>query len=388
MMNERLRLAKQLLTDDGVIFVSIDDNEQAYLKVLMDEIFGERNSLGVITWMKKRKGSFLTQKVISLTEYILVYSKNPNAKLYGGEADEDESQPIIKRTNTYNVLNFAPGIIETKLKDGIYPKGSYGEGAIPIELLDDLVIENGKNTHKVRMKAPFTWSQDFLDDELSKGTKLVINTINLQVRAFRKSDNFKGYPSYIVGVNIKGTNEDAYEDLEKIFGVKKIFDYSKPVNLIKELIKASTHFKKNAIVLDFFAGSGTTGQAVMEVNEEDGGKRKFILVTNNENNIGTSITRERLYRVINGIGSSGEKIDWSYSKDLVSLVNNNVRIFGIQSHNLKMDDFDKAKELVNISTKQFVLLNNEYKTKNDFDIYNELASLNPYIKEVETNDSN
>ncbi|MBR3347792.1 MAG: site-specific DNA-methyltransferase, partial [Mycoplasmataceae bacterium] len=102
------------------------------------------------------------------------------------------------------------------------------------------------------------------------------------------------------------------------------------------------------LVLDFFAGSGTTGQAVMELNEEDGGNRRFILCTNNENNIARNITRERIYRVINGQGSSREKIDWQYSEDKKSLKNNSVKYLTVKSINKydgQYEDIDYIKKI-------------------------------------------
>lgn len=300
-LSKRLEVAYRLLAPNGVIFVSIDDNESSQLKLLCDSIFQENNYLGSITWLKKRKGSFLSKKIISLTEFIHGYSKNAsNVKLFGGKPNESESQPIIKRTNKIRQLRFLANTVKTKLKDGIYKAGTYGEKVNPVKLLFDCEAQNGIFKTDVILEAPFTWSQAFLDEELTKGTQVVINTKNFQPRVFRKSDesSFKGFASIIYGVNINATNEDAYEELEEIFGVKKIFDYSKPKNLICELLNATTYFNKNAICLDFFAGSGTTGHAVMKLNAEDCGKRKFILCTNNENNICRDVTYERIKRVI------------------------------------------------------------------------------------------
>ena len=282
-MYSRLLLARDLLTDDGVIFISIDDNEQANLKLLCDDIFGEENFVGNITWLKKRKGSFLSKQLISLSENIYVYSRNKTNKrtyLFGGVADETESQPILKRTNQTSILTIHIGIVSTKLPDNTYEKGIYGDSINPVELLDDVVFKNGTNTVEFRIKAPFTWSQDFFDREILKGSKPVINTTNFQLRVFRINDDesHKGFGSVIDGVKIKGTSEDAYEELENLMGGKKIFDYSKPKNLIIELITASTKFDKNATVLDFFSGSGTTAHAVMQLNAENGGSRNFIAV--------------------------------------------------------------------------------------------------------------
>ena len=327
-MYPRLLLARDLLSKEGVIFISIDDNEQSNLKLLCDDVFGEENFIGGITWLKKRKGSFLSKQLVSMTEYVLIYSKdksNSNTYLFGGVADETESQPIIKRTNQTSVLKIKPNVIQTKLKDGTYKKGVYGDDVNPVELLNDLIFKSGYNLNEFEIKAPFTWSQDFFDDELKKGSKPIINTLNFQIRVFRVNDqdSFKGFGSLIDGVKIKGTNEDAYEELESLLDLKKIFDYSKPKNLIKELIIASTKFNDDAIVLDFFAGSGTTGHAIMDLNK-DGGNRKFILcqidepikedkpaykfcIDNNLPPVISSITIERLKR-------AGERLNHDFNK--------------------------------------------------------------------------
>ena len=282
MLYPRLKVARDLLSDEGVIFISIDDNEVENLRKICNEIFGESNSLGIVTWSKKRKGSFLSKGIISLTEYILVYCKHrPFFRgLFGGIADANESQPIIKRTNKKSILHIPKNVIKSKLPDGIYKAGSYGDNINPVRLLDDIQIINGVINDAFRIEAPFIWTQQMFDEQLEKGATFVVNTINFQIRVFRiyGEDNFKGLGSLINGVEIKGTNEDAYEELESYFEVKKIFDYSKPTNFIRALVKAATHFNKKAVILDFFSGSATTAQAVMQLNVEDEGKRKFIMV--------------------------------------------------------------------------------------------------------------
>ena len=282
MIYPRLKVAKDLLNEEGVIFISIDDNEVRNLKNVCDEIFGESNFYGIITWSKKRKGSFLSKGIISLTEYLLVYSRNKSSciGLFGGIADSTESQPIIKRTNKMSVLFVPANLVKSKLADGLYKAGSYGDDVNPVVLLDDVVIKDGVITNTFRIEAPFVWSQKMFDEQLGKGATFVINTMNFQIRVFRIYDDnsFKGFGSYINGVDIKGTNEDAYEELESMFGRKKLFDYSKPTNYIRELVNAASHFDKESIVLDFFSGSATTAHAVMKLNAEDGGKRKFIMV--------------------------------------------------------------------------------------------------------------
>ena len=281
MIYPRLVLARNLLANDGVIFISIDDNEIAQLRKICDEVFGTSNFVGQITWSKKRKGSFLSKGIISTTEYLLVYAKSSElAGLFGGKADENESQPIIKRTNKVSVLKIPAMTINTKLENSVYTKGVYGDSVNPVELLDDVTVKDGIIVNAFSIKAPFIWSQKMFDEQRELGAKFVINTLNFQIRVFKISgvDDFKGLNSYVNGVEIKGTNEDAYEELERFFGVKKMFDYSKPVNLVAYLVKAATNFTTDSIILDFFSGSATTTHAVMQLNAEDGGKRKFIMV--------------------------------------------------------------------------------------------------------------
>ncbi len=320
-MSKRLRIAKKLLSDRGVIFISIDDNEQANLKLLCDDTdfgFGANKFVGQIVWFKKRKGSFLSNKLISLTEYVLAYSKNSATQLFGGLPSNSESQPIIKRTNSPKKLVFPANTIKTKLPDGVYHKGLYGKGSSASELLEDAVVNNGLFTTPVEILAPFVWGQVFLEEEIEKGTEIIINTNNFQVRVIRHNNtSIKAFPSFIDGRMESATNEDAYELLKEIFETDRPFQYSKPVNLVKKLVLSNSYFDKTCTVLDFFAGSGTTLHAVMQLNAEDGGHRRCILVTNNENGICENVTYERNKRVINGYTKpNGEAVEGLHGNSL------------------------------------------------------------------------
>ena len=342
-MSRRLRIAKQLLSDKGVIFISIDDNEQAQLKLLCDDIFNENKMIGQIVWFKKRKGSFLSNKLISLTEYVLSYSNNESTELFGGLPSNNESQPIIKRTNAQKELVFPANIVKTKLPNGVYRKGVYGKGTSASELLEDAVVENGLFISILKIKAPFVWSQDFLNKEINNGTEIIINTNNFQVRVIRHNNtSIKALPSFIDGREEGATNEDAYELLKDIFKVDNPFQYSKPVNLIKKFILSNSFFNKDITILDFFAGSGTTLHATMQLNAEDGGHRQCILVTNNENGICENVTYERSKRVIQGYTTlKGEQV--------AGLTGNTLRYY-------KTDFVDRSRSvqnmrrLVNLST--------------------------------------
>lgn len=300
-MEKRLKIAKRLLCDTGVIFISIDDNEQAQLKLLCDEVFGEDNFIGEIVWFKKRKGSFLSNQLISLTEYLLPYRKNQPIQLFGGTPNNTESQPIVKRTNAKKRLEFKANLVKTKLRDGIYKNGFYGDGTNSSHLLNDIEVKDNIIITQFALEAPFVWSQEYLNQELEKGTEILINTLNFQVRVIRhNNDSVKAMPSFIDGRELGATNEDAYELLKSIFNTDRLFSYSKPLNLVKKIVESATYFNQSSLILDFFAGSGTTLHAVMQLNAEDGGNRQCILVTNNENNICEEVTYERNKRVIQG----------------------------------------------------------------------------------------
>lgn len=352
-MNKRLQIAKSLLSSGGVIFISIDDNEQAQLKLLCDEIFGGNNFIGGIVWFKKRKGSFLSNKLVSLTEYVLAYSNSSDIKLFGGLPNNTESQPIIKRTNSKKVLFFEGNIVKSKLKDGIYKAGIYGRGTSSSLLLNDVEIKNGYIITPFKIEAPFVWSQEFMENELANGTEFVINTINFQVRVIRhNSSSVKALSSFIDGREISATNEDAYELLKNIFKVDNPFQYSKPVNLIVKLILSNSFNNKNISILDFFAGSGTTLHATMQLNAEDGGHRKCILVTNNENNICEKVTYERNKRVIQGYTTpKGEEVE--------GLHNNNLRYY--RTNFLSRDKSVKnMRQLVRLATDMLCIKNDVY----------------------------
>ena len=350
MMYPRLKLARNLLTDDGVIFISIDDNEQANLKKICDEIFGEENFIGELSWLKKRKGSFLSQKVVNVTEYVIIYAMKSNlVKLYGGKPDENESQPLIKRTNSFGKLKFPPCSIYTKLKDGIYKKGTYGIGTSSVNLLNDIEVKNELITTELVIEAPFIWSQSLVDEQIKLGAKFIINTINFQIRVFKiyEEEAFKGLSSIINGVELRATNEDGYTELVNILNAEKILDYPKPINLLKYLVNSSTYFKKSSVILDFFSGSATTAHSVMQLNAEDGGNRKYIMVQLPELCDESSEAYKAGYKNICEIGKerirrAGDKIKEDETLPLENREKLDIgfKVFKLDSSNIKEWDTD------------------------------------------------
>ena len=365
-MEKRLKLAKKLLKDEGVILISIDDNEFAQLKLLCDEIFGERNFVGNLVWYKKRKGSYLSKELVHVTEYIFAY-KNTSKPItfYGGRPSEAESQPLVKRTNARKELKFPPNFVKTKLADGQCKKGVYGTGSSSVILLQDTRVKSGVFIDRFNLEGPFTWSQKMLDEQISLGASIIINTKNFQPRVFRKynESHSKGLQTFIDGRELSATTDDAYENLKDIFGIDRPFDYSKPYQLIKFLVNTVTSQNKNAIVLDFMAGSGTTGQAVMELNKEDGGNRQFILCTNNENQICTKVCYPRIKRIMKGYKNT--------RKENKGGLGGNLKYYRCDFVEAEPTDRNKRK-LVNESTEMLCIKENTFELvqdKSDFKVF-------------------
>ena len=179
-----------------------------------------------------------------------------------------------------------------------------------VELLDDAVIRGRRFVTDVHLRGPFVWTQENLDIELAAGGKCFLRTKNMSLRALKGSANQgqKGLSSLLT--KEVGTNEDASEELTAILGgeVNAIFQYSKPVGLIQTLVRAATFTHRRALILDSFAGSGTTGHAVLKQNAEDGGSRRFILVEMDPG-IARDVTAERVKRVAQGYtNAKGEAV--------------------------------------------------------------------------------
>ncbi len=257
-MLPRLKLARDLLKEDGVIFISIDDNEQANLKLLCDEIFGEDNFLAQIIWKQFHSVKNDANNFSKNTEYVLCYSKNVIKNIIHNE--------IFDKSDFYKLDD----------KDG---KGFYK--------LDPVWAKSGTNAETYIFKNGKSWrppsgtfwrysietlKQMEMEDEIVfNGKNPMAKRYLNKVSEGRKSSTF--WDGKEVGYTLNGDAE-----LKNIFDNNKIFENPKPINLIKRMIQISTSVNSNDIILDFFAGSGTTAQAVMELNAEDKGNRQFILV--------------------------------------------------------------------------------------------------------------
>jgi adenine-specific DNA-methyltransferase len=328
-MRARLVLARELLTNDGVIFVSIDDHEQAYLRVLMDEVFGEQNFITTFSWIASRH--FIDEanvdkyiptlganlgKFKGTHEYVHAYGKT-NAFSFGLLPSENKSitSRLTKAGNATRVLTLPAGT-PCELESAGFT-GSVGGPSERLKLIDDMVIKNHRLVNDTRIQGDFSspnmFNRFFAHEEVRdhKGQRVTDIYITRIGVPYMRKENFGTIPSNTLSGF--GDTSIASKELSNIVGAS-VFGYPKPVDLIKHLLTIST--TTDSIVLDFFAGSGTTGQAVAELNKEDGGHRKCILVTNNfeqdgaENGIARGVTAVRMRRVLTGEDwADGEKHD-------------------------------------------------------------------------------
>lgn len=287
-MYDRLLLAKELLTDDGIIFINIDDSELYQLKLLCDEIFGDNNFVANLIW-KNRTGSNDSKNNLSINhEYILIYKKNKNIFFKGNP----------KELKSYkNPDNDPRG--DWKLEDLTCNKSKEERPTLYYDIIDPKTgIKHYCNPNRVWAYSKETMAKLIEEDCIVFGE----NGVRPKRKKFVSDLRSTTMPVSSLMPNDLFVNNNS---LINILGSKQ-FAYPKPLKLIKELISYIPN--KNAIVLDFFAGSGTTGHSVLELNNEDGGNRQFILCTNNENNICEEVTYERIRRLINGYVSINNEI--------------------------------------------------------------------------------
>lgn len=339
-MKERMKLAHQLLKNDGIIFVSLDDNMQAYFKVMMDEIFGEENFISNLFWQSNSSVMKSTKFVRNDFEFILVYSKDKkNTKSFSKRKNEK-----MKFTNPDND-----------------PKGNWFSSNATYKY-----DENSANTFEIKLptckKILRTWrfsKSEYLSGKIS----LYFNGDNVPRKKIYEKDYDISSPfsNFFVNFNVPEENLDSNFNYTESFStgknlLKSIIDVDfstpKPIDLIKKIINLVSN--KDAIILDFFAGSGTTGQAVLELNREDGGNRRFILNTlefDEDQNIGVDICYERLFRINNGKTTNG---------------NSNFQWIE------KNKPFDESLEVYKIVEKDLSIGNGDTDLETiDFSIYNE-----------------
>lgn len=254
-MKDRLKLAKELLKENGVIFCHISEDGFHYLKVLMEELFGIQNFVETFIWKNTDNADSISKKSRSSVEYIICYENHKStSKEYIGKESENDDAPLLNSGNNIHDLVFPKGSIQFKIPDGFYDCSKPDR----IEILTPFKIKNGTNDRDIILRGEFKWGQKLLDEEISKGTYFLVKSDKFSVRFQRPESTYMApekfidaeYLSKAIGV---GTNEDANLHLKKL-GIN--FSYSKPESVIAFLLKATT--KEDDLVLDFFLGSGTT----------------------------------------------------------------------------------------------------------------------------------
>ena len=344
-MSRRLRIAKKLLSAYGVIFISIDDNEQADLKILCDSIFMPSNFCGQFIWRKKSGGGQTDRYFVTEHEYILVYQATN--KFCWKDIQIEKSRKNYKyqdEKGSYNLIKLEkwgssahkedrPSMyFLIKNPDGedfypVAPDGKAGRWRVGVKKMQTLIKDN-----LIEWKNGIPYEKDYYSE-----TEVKTKT--------QKSRSIL----YNVGETGDGSNL-----LTNIFREKDVFQNPKPLSLIKELI---SHNSANYI-LDFFSGSGTTLHATMQLNAEDGGNRQCILITNNENNICENITYKRNQLVINGYTDLN-------NEEVPGLTKNNLRYYrtGFVGRSRSMQNMRK---LVNLATDMLCIKENLYTEQNTF----------------------
>lgn len=295
-MYPRLQLSKDLLAKDGVIFISIDDNEQSNLRLICDDIFGEENFIAQLTWEKKKKGSYLANDITNVKEYVLVYTKNKTLfdGLIGEINREEETYPCVNATNGRDI-RVIPAGIESKYRDKnfVLKKGEIiSDTTMNLVLHSDLVIKEGILAEELIIEGNWRYGQEAMT-EYALNKELYI-TRDLYLRRIVNEPRYKGLKDLLLRLgdseesgysynfdteNLQnggwGSNEDADEEQRLLFGEQSLMSYPKPVLLIMKLIASLQ--KDNFMVCDFFSGSATTAEAVMRLNTK-GKNIKYIVV--------------------------------------------------------------------------------------------------------------
>jgi len=303
LMKERLVLLHNLLSTDGVMFVSIDDDECHYLKVLLDEVFGRKNYTGTFIWEKKKKPSFLS-KMGSVTEYVLSYAKSiayAPAFVYG-QTTAGKKYPFNNAGNGLATLTFPKGSVKFNMKDCHITKQDMSEGAIITELLDDFDIVDGYNNSEFRLKGEWRYSQDKLNEIVKNHEPVVISKIPFRPNHIKQGGEPKKMKNLL---SIAHYNISTYEDSTKesiaLFD-NDPFDYPKPEKLISILINAVTN--EGDLILDSFLGSGTSVAVAQKLG------LKYIGIE--LGNHAYTHCQPRLQKVIDGTDQGGisKELDW------------------------------------------------------------------------------
>ena len=314
MINDRLEKGMDLLSRSGVMFISIGDEEQEHLSTLVRQKYGKDNFFANLVWEKKKKGSFLNGKIVRMKDYILCVSKSAEESdgLVGEINTETETYPVIKTTNARGLRVIQTGI-SSKFRESSHFLAAgtrISSGNMELILKSDLVIEDGRLAKDVEVDSNWIYGQDSLDKYAKDGTlyitqELYFRRVVSEPRKKRMRDllprvgsagdgDFRSFDVNDLNKYGWGTNEDANDELHQLLGEQYAASYPKPSKLLTLLLAATRH--QDGYWLDYFAGSGTTGHAVINLNRADNGKRKYILVE--QNNYFDTVLKPRIQKVV------------------------------------------------------------------------------------------
>ncbi|AXI68013.1 TPA: site-specific DNA-methyltransferase [Streptococcus suis] len=371
-MSKRLEIARRLLSDSGVIFISIDDNEQAQLKLLCDEVFGEKNFLSQFIVENNPKGRKNSNFTSVTSEYCLAYSKNREVAYFvenipksssdmrldeEGNYVHNSGRRVVVGKNNFNKL--VSNFLSEKHYSLYFRKQDRAYRFIKEINIDELNYDLSEQgfiryiSHRDGEFVENTYTQnkleelihdnvlDFTDDKIyEKNLRSTIRIKNLLIN--RKYEAIIDNKKQIFEIDLKTTS--AKQQLAQLFGGESPFDYPKNLGLIRLLLTLNK--RKNIVVLDFFAGSGTTGHAVAQLNKEDGGNRKYILCTNNENYICEEVTYKRLTNIQDDLPHNLKYFKTKFlskdDEDLENTLLHHVQTLIELEHGIDLKESDKA----------------------------------------------
>ncbi len=366
MMYSRLSIARTLLSEDGVIFISMDDSEIENLTKICNEIFGEQNFVEVLKWKKKKQPSFLAKHTAKMMEYVLVYAKEWEClEKLSIEGTSDSTKKVINLSNPESERVFKIGVRVKGIVNGIIPAGAYTVRTMTVEYLSDVKVQNGRTIEEIRVKSKFSVSQDTLNKYMDED--LLFITAQKGLRRDVSNEEL-GSRKSITDLLLSdwGDNQESDREFLSLFPAK-YFDFVKPINLIGNLVKCIDSQSK--IILDFFSGSATTAHAVMKLNAEDGGNRKFILVQLPEETENDSEARKAGYKNICEIGKERIRRAGKKVKEEAGLQGQDLdigfRVFRVDSSNF--EDVKKAPNEYDQATLD-VFEDNVKLDRNDLDL--------------------
>lgn len=300
-MYPRLLLARELLSDDGVIFISIGDEEQSHLRLLGQEVFGETNALACFVVEKTQHFGRQKQNCYSNVDYVLCFAKSGrdtrrrNLLVERVKGDLLDA-PLYNASNNLATLQFPADSVEFRIPDGQYAAAC----ADKYELLDPVLVTNGRNTTPFRMRFRSRWSSQTVIQQIAMGTTFLVKSTSFAIRAkYSPQKQSLSAPRQLIFTNRNNpmctvsrfgrrvdTSEKASAELQALMG-RSVFSYPKPSTLVEYLLsllydQELGEFCRDYWVLDFFSGSATSAQAVLQLNALDQGQRRFIMIQTNE----------------------------------------------------------------------------------------------------------